>query len=158
MAFWTRAISAIRAISVRGAGPVLLALAALVSACVPFPNVHYYAPVVTGVVLQDGKPAAGVTVRLSARGSGEMHEAVTDHSGRFAVPAIHELSYFLVLVGDPLFDFSVTLRSDGREYEGYRALGLGATPKDFGLECDLARPIMSRNVQSYCRFYPVAPG
>lgn len=123
----------------------------LLSGCVPFPNIKYRAPAVTGLIHEGGKPAAGVTVRVSGEFSSEVRVTVSDKDGRFATKPIRELFLTATLLGDPLYGYKVSIVADGKEYVGYFAGGVGYASQEVQLVCDLTKPIARGSINVDCK-------
>jgi hypothetical protein len=122
----------------------------LLSGCVPFPNLHTFAPALSGVVTQDGKPLSEATVTVAAQFSREVRLATTNQDGSFATEAIRELRLTAFLVGDSLFEFTVTISSVGNSYTGFAIVGMGSAPSSLKLSCDIAKPVILASRKVYC--------
>ena len=118
--------------------------------CVPFPNIHYFAPAVAGIVTRDGQPVAGAQVRVASKFSASIQVGATQPSGRFSVDPIRELRLTATLVGEPLYGFEVEIVADGARYAGYAEFGMGDARSELQLSCDLGHPIEQRNNVVYC--------
>jgi len=131
-----------------------LALACLplgaVVGCVPFPNVHYFAPAVSGVVMADGAPVSGARVSVGALFSSEHQVAVTDSQGHFSTAPIRKLELTAMLIGDPLYGFSIDFIKGERIYGGYSENSIGYAPNSIELVCDLERPLVRGARTSFC--------
>ena len=117
--------------------------------CVPFPNLRYYAPAVSGIVMQDGKPAAGVEIRVSAHFANEVRAAIAASDGRFNTDSIRKL-LTATLVGDPLYGYTVEIRNACNVYSGFVDFSVGHAPSAIQLNCDLSRPVGRVGHQVYC--------
>lgn len=122
----------------------------LLSGCVPFPNVHRFAPAISGVVLRDGRPVPSAVVKVSAQFSREVRTVTTDQDGRFSTEAIRELRWTAILLGDPLFGYTVQIGADGHDVAGYQFQGIGSAPSDLRLSCDLAKPVRVVGALGFC--------
>ncbi len=127
-----------------------VALAMLACGCVPFPNLHYYAPAATGVITQNGSPVVGAQVFVSSQFSSESTMAVTGTDGRFAVEPIREILLIVTMIGDPLIAYSIKIMVGGKVYEGYSDNSMGYVPKTVELKCDLSHPLKHWDRQIYC--------
>jgi hypothetical protein len=125
-------------------------LATMVSGCLPIPNIHYFAPEVSGVVIQDGHPAEGAEVRVAGQFSSDAQSGSASRDGRFSVKPIREFRFTALLVGDPLYSYTVQLVVGGKRYDGYQGFGMGDAPRALSLVCDLSHPIALGNKQVYC--------
>ena len=128
----------------------LLIASIFVSGCVPFPNYRYYAPAVSGVVLQDGVPVDKAEVHVSAQFAEEVQFNATGQDGRFATAAIRKLLLTASLIGDPLYAYSVRITVGGQQYLGYSEASVGYAPSKLELKCDLSRPFQLGSMQLYC--------
>jgi len=122
----------------------------LLCGCVPFPNQHLFAPAVSGVVMRDGKPLSGAEISVSAQFARDVRVATTDREGRFTTEAIREWRMTAMLIGDPLFGYTVQIGADGTTYRGYSLVGMGSAPSDVRLKCDVAKPVLLARTQVYC--------
>jgi hypothetical protein len=120
---------------------------------------HYYAPEVTGLVLDEGAPVAGAHVELSARFTTKKLTATTESNGHFRVGPIRHLELTRALLGDPLFGYSLVISRDGTTFTGADQFGLGFSPSNIDLICDLAGPVRTspRHTRVYCDGHPT-PG
>ncbi len=135
----------------RGARLLLPLIGTLgLAGCVPFPNMRYYAPTISGVVMQDGKPAGGAEIRVSAHVSSEVRAAIAGPDGRFNTESIRKLQLTATLIGDPLYGYTVEIRSAGNVYSGFVDFSVGYAPSAIRLNCDLSRPVGRVGHQVYC--------
>lgn len=118
--------------------------------CVPFPNLHYFAPAVAGIVLRDGQPVAGAQIRVASTFSSTTRVGSTQPSGRFSVEPIRELRLTATLVGDPLYGFEVEIVVDGERYAGYSEYGTGYASPALQLSCDLTSRIKRLDKVVHC--------
>jgi hypothetical protein len=116
----------------------LLVLAMLMSGCAPIPNVYRYAPAVSGSIIKDGIPVAGVQVHVSSPYVAKGKAAISGSDGRFATESIRKFHFIKGLLGDPSLRYSVKIMFDGETYEGYSEQRLGYAPKTLELKCDLS--------------------
>ncbi len=126
-------------------------LGLLLAGCVPWPHAEYIAPQMSVIVQSGGHPVENAEVRLSARGTDEIHAGRTDASGRVTLPALKDFEFFAVLMGDRFFFYQVQIKVGGQTYDGFGAPGIGSIPSDIGtVFCDLAKPIGQGEGRQYC--------
>lgn len=123
---------------------------ALLSACVPLPNVRYDAPAISGVVTRDGIPVPGAAVAVSAQFAEEAVAGATDAAGRFTVQPIRRLHLTATLIGDPLYAYSMVITVGERRYVGYFESGVGHVPRQLSLRCELSQPQPTPAEPRYC--------
>jgi hypothetical protein len=142
---------------------VLLIAASMLSltGCIPAPHRHYFAPKISGSVNADGIAVPRAEVRLSAHGTQEVVQTLTETQGNFAIGPLTEIQLTRGVIGDPGYFFVLTIKADGREYLGYDQGIIGYSPETLNLTCDLARPIKWGEQIRYCaynnRLQPDAP-
>lgn len=122
----------------------------VLAGCAPFPNMRYYAPSIVGVVMQDGKPVGGAEIRVSTAFSNEIRETTAAPNGRFKTESIRRLLLTSTLIGDPLYGYTVEIRSAGIVYKGFVDLSVGYAPSTISLNCDLSHPVGRIDHQVYC--------
>jgi hypothetical protein len=115
-----------------------LALALLLAGCVPFPNYHYFAPAISGVVTRDGAPVEGARVNVWGAFATRSQVVVTGADGRFSAEPIRELRFAAWIVGDPLYAYSVEITAANEKYPGYSMSAVGNPSAAIELACDLA--------------------
>ncbi len=128
----------------------LLIISILVSGCVPFPNYRYYAPAVSGVILQDGVPVDKAQIHVSGQFAEEVQFNATGQDGRFATEPIRRRFLTAWLIGDPLYAYFVRITVGGKQYLGYSKASVGYAPSKLALKCDLSRPIQLDSKHIYC--------
>jgi hypothetical protein len=127
--------------------PFLAAAVLLTTGCYPRPHDYIDSPAISGVLLKNGLPAAGVSVSLArTRGdggnycSGSRVVGVTDQDGRFHLdPRIHE-RLFTSLLNPPNMVFqetSVCFEVTGEQRLGVLIMARTDVVKSFELSCDL---------------------
>ena len=134
---------------------IAIASAAL-SGCVPIPNLHYFAPAVSGVVMRGDVPVAGAEVFVSGAFSKEVRVGSTDREGRFSTESIRELRLTAFILGDPLYGYTVKIVDGGETYDGFAWMAVGDGPKEVKMVCDLSRPIQVGSAHRLCRWDGVA--
>ena len=138
-----------------GLGMVTAVLFVVTQACAPIPNRHYFAPTISGTVVDGGQPMSGVEVRLTASFTTRDVRATTSGSGQFSVGPLREMRWVMPLMGDPLFGFRVELTRGGRIHLGYVQSKVGYAPKVVKVACDLSNPLPPvprvREEATYCR-------
>ncbi|WP_430699151.1 DUF6795 domain-containing protein [Rubrivivax gelatinosus] len=122
----------------------------LLYGCVPFPNVRYYAPAISGVVTQDGNPVVSAEVRVTGQFSNNVHIVASDQAGRFASEPIRKMLLTASLMGDPLYGYAIEIVHGGKVYAGYSESSVGYAPKELKLSCELAKPIQRGNAKFHC--------
>jgi len=129
---------------------ILLTASILVSGCVPFPNYRYYAPAVSGVVLQDDLPVDKAEVHVFGQFAEEVQFNATGQDGHFATMPIRKLLLTASLIGDPLYAYTVQITVGGQQYLGYSEASVGYAPSTLELKCDLSRPFQLGRRQLHC--------
>lgn len=128
----------------------LIATTGMMGGCVPLPNMHYFAPAIDGVVTEDGAPVAGAQITVRTQFASDTSAAITTQYGRFRTEAIRELRLTAVLIGDPLFGYTVEIRHRGETYVGFANFDVGQSPPSIQLNCDLSHPVSNFNRTTYC--------
>jgi hypothetical protein len=127
----------------------------LARACAPIPNRHYFAPAISGTVVDGGQSLSGAEVRLTASFTPRDVRVITAVGGQFGVGPVREMRWFRPLLGDPIFGFRLEVKRGGRTYLGFVESKVGYAPKNMKLACDLSSPIPPvRQVgdeATYCR-------
>ncbi len=134
------------------ASVVILAVGS--AGCVPIPNFRYYAPGVSGVITDDGKPVVNAQVRVSGPFASESSSASTGDTGRFATVPIRKLLLAASLIGDPLYAYAVDVTVGDKQYAGYAEAGVGYAPKAVEVRCDLSRTIRRGSRLFRCEAVP----
>ena len=130
---------------------MVMLVASSLTGCLPIPNVHYFAPAVSGIVVRDGHAVAGAEVRVTGALSSDIQSAMTQESGRFSVKPNREFRLTTFFLGDPLYGFSVKVVSDGKHYDGYTEYAIGNAPSTLKLACELSQPVaVLRSGPVYC--------
>jgi hypothetical protein len=127
----------------------VVALVMFITACVPIPRRHYFAPMVDGVILTDGIPDTSSSVRLSA--SGHVLTAATDSSGHFSVGPISRIQPYTMLMGDPICAYSLEIIRPSTINTGLKATGIGYCSLKEAVICDLSQSQGDRTTRTYCR-------
>lgn len=130
--------------------PLVLALALTLSACVPIPNREYFAPAVRGRVVNAGEPMQNVELRLSSPFTHSASVVSTDSDGRFTIATLRVWRLSTWLLGDPLHDYSLWIRTAGSEYPGLSEAGVGYAPTQLRIFCDLSKQVRSGGTSVYC--------
>jgi hypothetical protein len=118
--------------------------------CVPLPNFRYYAPAVSGVLTDGGRPIVNAAVDVSGAFGAKGFSTTTSDAGRFTTDPVRKLLFTAAHIGDPLYAYSVNFMVDGRQYTGYSEAGVGYAPKTIEISCDLSRPTKRDGHQFYC--------
>lgn len=129
---------------------VVLPLVSALSACVPFPHEHCYAPALDGVLTKGGQPVSNAKIRVTAEFSDKHEEATTDDQGAFHTGAIQGFEFWASLIGDPLFGYTVSITEAGHNYPGLTDISVGYAPEKVTLVCELSKPVQLRNRSQYC--------
>jgi hypothetical protein len=120
----------------------LLAICASMAACAPLPAGRYFAPEVSGVVLDNGRPLADARVRLSSQLTNEIQSSTTDAQGRFTVGPLTNFQFVVKQFGVAYYRYTVQVVRAGRALEPYVADGPGDTPRKLELRCEfVAAPL-----------------
>src|SRR5688572_23575597 len=117
-------------------------LVVLLGGCVPFPHVARYSPAISGVVVKDGTPVAGVEIRVSSRLTKETHASVTDATGHFSVAPLRKFRA-LMWLGDPFVDYTVEINHNKQTHGGYSGVGMGVSAARLIVTCNLSQPTES---------------
>ena len=120
------------------------------SACVPVPNVRYYAPAVTGKVMANGLAVRNAEVIVTSQFAEEVRKVATDSEGHFSTEAIKKLFFTATLIGDPLYGYTITIVVADQKYEGLSEAYVGHPPKQLDIQCDLSTPIQLHSRKRYC--------
>jgi hypothetical protein len=134
---------------------VVATVCVLAQACAPIPNRHYFAPTISGTVVEGDQVISGAEVRLTASFTTRDVRATTGADGQFSVGPLREMRWIKPLLGDPLFGFRFELKRGDRTYLGYVQSNVGYAPKALKLACDLSSPVPPvprvREDTTYCR-------
>ena len=122
----------------------------VVAGCVPYPHAYYGAPKVNGTVLENGVPVAKLSVRLEGSFGRNILTGKTDRDGHFTVGPDKHLSIFIGLYGDPAFRFKLSFMRSSADWVGMEVTGMGHSPKELTVLCDLAVPQRSANTVVFC--------
>jgi hypothetical protein len=133
---------------VRGVGIVAITL--LLSACIPVPRRHYFAPIISGTVTEAGAPVEGAELYLSGEFTKKTGTVSTDSAGRFKIGPLRTWEASTWLLGDPLYGYSLLIRIRGSEYQGLTVGRVGYSPTELEITCDLAKPAIDGRVPQYC--------
>ena len=119
---------------------VILTIA--LSGCLVFPYRAQLQPNVTGQILADGQPIAGAKVfvlrYLRQKACSESDsEASTDLNGKFFISELRETRFVLAL-GDPGEVWGICIQHNGNFIVGWRALGIGISPRNATVKCDIS--------------------
>jgi hypothetical protein len=103
---------------------------------------------VTGVVLLDGKPAAGATVRRHFEYRDKRSdETMTNDEGRFALPALHERSLARLLPAEFVVAQAIIVEYQGQQYRIWSNTKRRPEPdselgdRPLRLRCELSAPL-----------------
>ena len=122
----------------------------LVAACVPVPHHHYFAPQVTGFVLNGGVPVANAEIVLTGRYTNHTATMRSDGQGHFKIGPLAELEFAQWLMGDPLFGYSLNFTVDNQTYLGLSESSVGYVPTKIEVKCDLSHPIGTGRTPVFC--------
>jgi hypothetical protein len=129
----------------------LIVLMVALTACVPIPNRHYFAPEVSGVIVRNNVPAANAEVRLASKFSETAATVRTDVDGKFKLGPLTEMRFTRTVLGDPLYEFILSIKVTGEEeYRGLAVHGVGYAPEQLQVTCDLDKPIRQGKSLGYC--------
>lgn len=123
-------------------GPGMLCCFA--SACIPLPATHYHAPQITGVLLEHGQPVVDAEVRLiSVHTTTETFISTTrtDTSGQFSIGPITNVRIIGFPLGDPIYNYELTMKSGGQNFRGIDYHNIGFMPHELRIFCDLSMPL-----------------
>ena len=131
---------------------LVIALSAMIAACVPAPHVHYFAPSVSGVVLNGGEAVSNAEIVLSAWGTDEISSTRTDSSGRFQVAPLTEIRLWTYLgPADPGFEYTLRIETAGKRYAGWSEGRIGyVLDEDIHVTCELSNLDGNAPTQGYC--------
>ncbi len=127
-----------------------LATVGFVAACSILPNSHYFAPEVTGVILQAGRPLAHVRVRLTAELTNETQVATTDDTGRFTIGPLTNYQITVKQFGAAYYGYAIHVTVEGHAVRAFSAEGDGDAPRKQQLHCDLPATALIERAQQYC--------
>lgn len=134
---------------------ISILLAIFISGCLPMPHYESYSPTISGIVTQNGIPVENAQISISSRSIEDTQTTITDSTGHFLLIPIKEFSIFAILIGDPIYDYSMQIIVDNKKYEAYSDGGTGGPPNTLQLNCDLSHPInYSKSQQIYCSTIP----
>ena len=138
---------------ISGSKRVVRALAAFVactmlSACVAFPHLQGEAPVITGVLLDAGKPVDHADVRLTSGQSNDVSTAVTTPDGRFKVGPLRSFQIYYFSPGHRLTGYRIQVRSGGKDYD-YDGRPKIDGDEDRSLTCDLSPSAADASKESF---------
>jgi hypothetical protein len=122
-------------------GGMVAVVCLLAQACAPIPHRHYFAPAISGTVIDGDQSVSGAEVRLTASFTTRDVRVMTTVDGQFGVGPVRELRWFRPLLGDPIFGFRLEVKRGGRTYLGFVQSNVGHSPKNMKLACDLSSPI-----------------
>jgi hypothetical protein len=105
---------------------------------------------VHGTVVDAGVAVQNAELYLSNPLTHKTAMVHTDGNGRFAVGPLRMWRRSMWLLGDPLYAYSLSIRTAAREYPGVSAAGVGFAPKEIGIRCDLSKPVSARGTLGYC--------
>jgi hypothetical protein len=128
----------------------VLALGMALSACVPIPRREYFAPTVSGTVVSAGVPVQKAELHLSSPFTHKTAVVSTDSNGRFNVGPLRVWRLSTFLLGDPLYEYSLLIRTASMEYPSLAEAGVGYAPPRLKIACDLSKPLPSGQTQVYC--------
>jgi hypothetical protein len=128
----------------------IAAITLLLSACIPVPRRHYFAPTIRGTVTNAGTPLEGAELRLSGDFTKDTAIVSTDSAGRFKIGPLRTWEASTWLLGDPFYQYSVLIRISGSEYPGLTVGRSGYAPVELEITCDLAKPVIDGRVPQYC--------
>jgi hypothetical protein len=127
-----------------------LAICASLAACASLPNSHYFAPEVSGVVLESGRPIQNARVRLSSQFTNETQVALSDASGNFTVGPLTNYQYTIKQFGDPVYGYALQIIVEGRLVQAFSEGGAGDAPRKIDLTCELSSAVQVGRSQRYC--------
>lgn len=116
-------------------------LAMLFCGCIPAPHRTQAIPSLSGKVLHDDVPIQGAAIDVTY-GLGRKKTSLigtTDRDGAFTYAGKKDFHFFAV-IGDPGFDWLLTIRTPDATYRGYADHGLGYVPEKTTFTCELSRP------------------
>jgi hypothetical protein len=127
-----------------------LAICALLAGCAALPHSNGFAPEVSGVVLQTGRPVANARVRLSSPFTNETQFSLTDASGKFTVGPLTNFQFTVKQFGAPYYQYALQITVDGHPVQAFSAEGADEAPRKIELTCELAGAPQDGRSQSIC--------
>jgi len=119
-------------------------------ACVPIPRREYFAPTVSGTVVSAGVPVQNAELHLSSPFTHKTAVVSTDSNGRFNVGPLRVWRLSTFLLGDPLYEYSLLIRTASTEYPGLSEAGVGYSTPELKIACDLSKSVPSGQTPAYC--------
>lgn len=128
----------------------MILMTALLTGCVPYPHFDYFAPPTSGVIMRDGQPVAGATIKMKSMAMRRSITAQSDATGRFATPPLREFQFVTALLGDRFISYELDISVDGKDYIGVLAGDVGSADSKLILNCDLDSPTPRYRTSVYC--------
>jgi hypothetical protein len=139
---------------------ILLVITLIISACAIKPHTEIWAPEIGGVIIKNGKPMLGVTVKIARTDwlnpvegcPDSYHEVITDADGKFLLPADEHFSFFVV-IGDTTFSWKVCADINDLPQTLWRgeAIGIVNEQDNARLKCDISnKPVNTKNNAVLC--------
>jgi hypothetical protein len=123
----------------------------LLLGCYPHPHEFTRVPAITGVLVNTGKPVAGVNVYVAQRRGDDgsycrdmRPVTTTDSNGNFQIEPVIEHHLFASLLNPPQFilhETSICFEVAAKQYLGMTVAASTFHPKRFAADCDLAAPM-----------------
>jgi hypothetical protein len=129
---------------------IVVSIALLLSACIPVPRWHYFAPTIRGIVTNAGAPVEGAEVHLAGHYTDGTVTVSTDGAGRFKIGPLRTWESSTWLVGEPFYGYSLLIRTPGSEYPGLTVNHVGHAPVELEIACDLAKRALDDRRPQYC--------
>lgn len=90
--------------------------------CMPVPNFHKVQSKISGVVYSNSSPVIGAKIKRCIEFHGNncssWVEVDSDTNDRFQLPAKRKFRWLVYLLGDELFRYKISIRYEGKEYDG----------------------------------------
>ncbi|HEY3644915.1 MAG TPA: carboxypeptidase-like regulatory domain-containing protein [Gammaproteobacteria bacterium] len=130
-----------------------LLVAWLCVGCAPVPHYEYFAPAVSGTLVQGGHPLSGAKLLLRADSTATSSVAYSDAAGHFVLAPLREYHAYISMSGDQPHAFSLTITVDGKDYPAFQQAA--AQPRSvIHLDCDLSAPLDADGQPDYCKWAP----
>lgn len=121
-------------------------LTIVLTSCTHLPYVRPSKPEITGILLQNGMPVAGVLItacvkRQLSGGCGKAKKTVTDSQGQFFFEAEWESGKLIPDFGDQTFNYGFGFQYVGHQFY-WNEGGVGDTPKSVNLRCEIRNNVL----------------
>jgi hypothetical protein len=122
---------------------ILITFVFMLSGCCPIPHTEYFAPKVSGVLVNEDVPLSQATVYLSAhayRDDCEKYDltATTNEKGEFEIGPVRKFQFFVMVIGDPIVSWDLCVDSTGGRHSILRQGGRGFSRDTLQVRCDIS--------------------